>query len=66
MSKLYKIYQRDDNEAHRIMALSALGVIGNRNVMALLREDVSVEESERVRTYTLYVLADYYGNHGRF
>ena len=60
VSKLYKIYQRDDNEAYRILALAALGAIGDRNVMELLREDVSVEQSERVRKHTLYVLADYY------
>ncbi len=57
--KLYKIYRSDENEAYRIMALSALHAIGNRNAMRLLREDVSLEQSERVRKQILYVLADY-------
>jgi hypothetical protein len=64
VSGLYKIYQRDEHENHRIMALSALSAIGNRNVMDLLREDVSQEQSERVRRYTLYALADFYKHYG--
>ncbi len=39
--KLYKIYRYDENDCNRIMALAALGNIGNRNVMERLREDVS-------------------------
>ncbi len=62
--KLYKIYRYDENEGHRIMALAALGNIGNRNVMERLREDVSYETSERIRRQTLYVLAHFYKNQG--
>ena len=62
--KLYKIYQSDENEEHRIMALAALGAIGNRNVMERLREEVTVEKSERVRRHTLLALADYYISRG--
>ena len=62
--KLFKIYQSDENEDHRIMALAALTSIGNRDVMKLLREEVSIEKSERVRRHTLLALADYYINRG--
>ena len=62
--KLYKIYRYDENEGYRIMALAALGTIGNRNVMERLREDVSYETSERIRRQTLYVLAHFYKNQG--
>ncbi len=62
--KLYKIYRSDENEEYRMLALSALISIGNRNVIALLREDVRVEKSERVRRHTLLALAGYYKNHG--
>ena len=62
--KLYKIYRYDENESYRIMALAALGNIGDRNVMERLREDVSYETSERIRRQTLYVLAHFYKNQG--
>lgn len=62
--KLYKIYRYDENESYRIMALAALGKIGDRNVMERLREDVSYETSERIRRQTLYVLAHFYKNQG--
>ncbi len=61
-SRLYKIYQADENEAYRIMALAALHAIGDERIMERFREDISVEKSERVRRYTLYALADYYKN----
>lgn len=60
---LYKIYQRDENEDYRIIALSALSAISNRNVMDLLRKEVGQEQSERVRKYTLFALDHFYNQH---
>jgi hypothetical protein len=61
---LYRIYQSDANEDHRVMALAALHATGIRSIMELLREDVKEEKSARVRRYTLYALCDYYKHCG--
>ena len=57
--KLIDIYETDDNEGSRILALTALNAIGDRSIMIYLSETVNSEPSPRVRALTLAALADY-------
>jgi len=57
--QLIKIYETDDNEGFRILALVSLNAIGDRSIMLYLSETVQRESSPRVRTLTLAALADY-------
>ena len=57
--KLIDIYETDDNEGFRILALTSLHAIGDRSIMHYLSETVQRESSPRVRTLTLAALADY-------
>ncbi len=58
---LLDIYRFDRNEDHRIMALSALHPIGNKEAMEFLRRHVREVKSDRVRTLTCAVLAEFFG-----
>lgn len=57
--KLIDIYETDDNEGVRILALTSLNAIGHRSIMVYLSDTVQRESSPRVRELTLAVLADY-------
>ena len=57
--KLIDIYETDDNEGLRILALTSLNAIGHRSIMVYLSDTVQRESSPRVRELTLAVLADY-------
>ena len=53
------IYETDDNEGLRILALTSLNAIGHRSIMMYLSDTVQRESSPRVRALTLAALADY-------
>ena len=57
--KLIDIYETDDNEGLRILALTSLHAIGDRSTMLYLSDTVQRETSPRVRALTLAALADY-------
>ena len=57
--KLIEIYETDDNEGLRILALTSLNAIGDRSIMHYLSESVERESSPRVRALTMAALADY-------
>ena len=57
--KLIEIYETDDNEGFRILALTSLNAIGDRSIMHYLSESVDREPSSRVRALTMAALADY-------
>ena len=57
--KLIDIYETDDNEGLRILALTSLHAIGDRSTMMYLSDIVQREASPRVRALTLAALADY-------
>ena len=56
---LIDIYETDDHEGLRILALTSLNAIGDRSIMVYLSETVQRESSPRVRALTLAALADY-------
>lgn len=63
--ELLAIYDRDLDEAYRIMALSALHAIGDGPAMAHLYERSAMESNRRVLVLTLVALEDYYRFYGR-
>ena len=58
--KVLALYERPDDDTHRILALMAMHAIANEHTMDRLREVVDWERSERVRQLARAVLADYY------
>lgn len=58
---LLESYILDRNEAHRIMALTAIHAIGNSDILGRLAQRVNTEESNKVRRLTIAALADHYG-----
>ena len=59
--KILDVYQKDDNEARRTMALMALHAIGDEAGMRRLGTLVRYEASPRVEQLTRTVLAGYFG-----
>jgi HEAT repeat protein len=59
--KILKVYQKDENEARRTMALMALHAIGDEAGMRRLNTLVRYEASPRVEHLTRTVLADFFG-----
>ncbi len=59
--KILDVYQKDDNEARRTLALMALHAIGDEAGMRRLSTLVRYEASPRVEQLTKTVLAEYFG-----
>lgn len=58
---LLNIFENDEDERHRLMALSALNAIGDEASMTqLLEHDLKNEPSERIRHLTAVVLHGYF------
>lgn len=63
LPRLLEIYQRDENEACRLLAVAAIHAIGDEAAMREVRKMTGVlkDPSMRVQLVTLAALADYYG-----
>jgi len=59
--KILDVYQKDDKEARRTLALMALHAIGDEAGMRRLNTLVRYETSPRIEHLTRTVLADYFG-----
>ena len=59
--EIMAMYENDELEAKRTLALVALSAIGNEQTMIRLFDLVKNEQSKRIHDLTLAVLAEYYG-----
>ena len=59
-SSLMNIYEAHPDDDFRIMALAALSAISDHGSMAKLKDNLSEEDSERVKRLTIAALVSYY------
>lgn len=59
---LYRIYRKDRNQQHRVLALAILEKVGSEDVMRAMARDLPFERNPQIKNLTLVVISNHLNN----